>query len=190
VPKSTSIFEDFPWDPSARQFYSYAEVPYLAFNDNFPSITPGYSFALVATSTIYASSSGSHRFCLSSDDGSWLNVDDSRLIDNPGRHGIISVCEDMVLTEGLHNITVYYFQRLGGAVLLVTMDGILIAPKGKFLCSVLPCCCPGPGKSIYLCGNTGWAAGWGSGGGLFLEETGMEMNILFFFKEDSGGARI
>jgi hypothetical protein len=133
VPKTMRAFEDFPWDPSSRQFYSYAEVPFLAFNDNIASSFPlptFDSFALVATCSIHAAS-GPHRFCLSSDDGSWLNVDDSRLIDNPGIHGVITVCEDMVLTEGLHSITVYYFQGGFGAGLVVTMDGLLIPSHGK-----------------------------------------------------------
>ncbi len=134
MPSSTGAFIDFPWDPTARRVYSQTNVPYLATRDNFAVSfpkTPGDSFALLATCTI-SLASGSHRFCTNSDDGSWLYVDDNLIIDSPGIHGANSVCADIQLSEGLHNIELKYFQHGWGAALEVTMDGSLIAPNGKF----------------------------------------------------------
>ncbi len=135
MPNSANVFVNFPWDLAARRVYSQTNIPDLNFHDNFAAFIPGIpheNFALVATSTISLVDSGSHRFCTASDDGSWLYVDGRLLVNNQGQHIFYSVCADVQLAEGLHNISVMYFQGTGGAYLEATMDGFLIAPNGKY----------------------------------------------------------
>ncbi len=135
VPTSTGYFSDFPWDPSARRAVSSAIVPYLSFDENFAEAfpgTPAQNFAFVATSDI-AISAGLHEFCTTSDDGSWLFVDGSLLINNGGVHPPFAVCQNIQLIEGMHTIVVNHFQHLGWARLDVYMDGakLISQPQGK-----------------------------------------------------------
>ncbi len=129
VPTSTGGFSDFPWDPSSRHVASYAIVPYLSYHDNFAEDfpgTPAHDFALIANSII-SLSAGNHQFCTNSDDGSWLYVDGSILINNQGIHSSVSACQYSWLNEGIHTITVKYFKHTGSsATLEVSMDGALI----------------------------------------------------------------
>jgi hypothetical protein len=130
VPTSSKGFQDFPWDPSARQTFSRSIVPYpylsdLDFDKTFPGI-PTDHFALTASSTI-AVGAGSHRFCASSNDGSWLYVDGVLVVDNGGRHGRKTVCENIQLSGGFRTVTVNYFQGDGGKTLEMSMDGSLTA---------------------------------------------------------------
>ena len=134
VPTSMGGFSDFPWDATARQVVSQAIVPYLSYHENFAEDfpgTPAEDFALVATSAI-AVSAGNHQFCANSDDGSWLYVDGSLLINNQGTHSPNTACQYIWLNEGIHKITVKYFKHTGSlATLEVSMDGSLIILTGK-----------------------------------------------------------
>ena len=154
VPASMGGFSDFPWDPTARQAVSSAIVPYLSFQNNFAQAFPGTpadNFALIATSNITVSA-GSHQFCTSSRDGSWLFVDGSLLVTNDyysncwyySRYGyywlysycVNPACKYIQLNEGVHTITVNHLKqhvnRFGSwAALEVSMDGSLIILDGK-----------------------------------------------------------
>jgi hypothetical protein len=152
VPTSMGSFSGFPWDPSVRQAVSNAIVPFLSFHDNFSealSGTPAGNFALVATGHI-AVSAGNHQFCTTSQDGSWLFVDDSLVVSNEyysscwyysryyGYYGycMYTVCQYIFLSEGIHPITVNFFKQqadlTGSRVALeVSMDGTLINLNGK-----------------------------------------------------------
>jgi hypothetical protein len=163
VPASMGNFSDFPWNPSARQAVGNAFVPYLSLRDNFAEAFPGTpadDFALIATSNISVSA-GSHQFCTTSHDGSWLFVDGSLLIRNDIsslycseylRYGYYwyywycmnpsSACQHIQLSEGVHTITVNYLKQKvnhSGSLtaLAVSMDGSLIILNGK-----APCLCP------------------------------------------------
>ncbi len=143
VPTSSNGYQDFPWDPSARQTFSRSKVPYpylsnLDFANTFPGI-PEDNFALAATSTIDIGA-GSHRFCTTSDDGSWLYVDGALVVDNHGLHGPTTVCQNIQLSGGFHTITINFFERLAGQRLEVSIDGTLTAPA-----QILDG--PGPGKA-------------------------------------------
>jgi hypothetical protein len=128
VPTSMGGFSNFPWDPSARQVVSNANVPYLSYHDDFAKDFPGTpadDFALIATSSI-AVSAGYHRFCINSDDGSSLFVDSRLLVDNQGLHSASSACQVLYLDEGMHTITINYFEHAVSATLEVYMDTSLI----------------------------------------------------------------
>jgi hypothetical protein len=124
---------DFPWDPLARQAVSHASAPYIFLHNNFADYFPGApanNFALVATCNI-AVAAGSHKFCTKSDAGSWLYFDGSLLIKNDGINTSISFCQDVVISQRFHNLTIKYFANNGGAILEVYMDGSLVVPNGK-----------------------------------------------------------
>jgi hypothetical protein len=127
VPTSMGGFFDFPWDPSARQVVSNANVPYLSYHDDFAKDFPGTpadDFALIATGTI-AVSAGSHQFCTVSAYGSWLFVDGTYILNN--YYYNYSYCQNVQLATGIHTITVNYFKHTGPSGMLeVYMDGSLI----------------------------------------------------------------
>jgi hypothetical protein len=57
-----------------------------------------------------------YTFKLTSDDGSWLYIDDMLVIDNGGIHAIKSVTGAVTLEKGTHKIMIKYFDGGGGAV--------------------------------------------------------------------------
>lgn len=59
---------------------------------------------------------GKYTFALTSDDGSWLYIDDILVIDNGGYHAAKTVTDSVVLEKGKHKITVKYFDGGGGAI--------------------------------------------------------------------------
>lgn len=60
---------------------------------------------------------GLYTFKLTSDDGSWLFLDDALIIDNGGRHAIKTATGILALEKGTHKITIKYFDAGGGAIL-------------------------------------------------------------------------
>ncbi len=58
-----------------------------------------------------------YRFVLASDDGSALWIDDQRVIDNDGLHGVLEKTGHAALAKGLHWIEVEWFNKTGGAEL-------------------------------------------------------------------------
>ncbi|MFN0117282.1 MAG: flippase activity-associated protein Agl23 [Elusimicrobiota bacterium] len=61
--------------------------------------------------------SGKYIFHLSSDDGSWLLIDDQLTIDNSGEHARLEISRPVELSEGFHKIQINYFDIGGGAEL-------------------------------------------------------------------------
>jgi len=55
-----------------------------------------------------------YAFYLHSDDGSKLTIDDVKILDNDGTHGMDEKRLDVALEKGLHKISVQYFQHGGG----------------------------------------------------------------------------
>jgi len=70
---------------------------------------------------------GIYTFKLTSDDGSWLYIDDILVIDNGGNHATKSVAGTATLEHGKHKIMIKYFDAGGGAVLSL----LWIPPNGK-----------------------------------------------------------
>jgi hypothetical protein len=145
VPTSMSGFSEFPWDPSTRQVFSNVIVPYLSYRDDFAealSRMPTEDFALIATKYISVSA-GYHQFCTASIDGSWLFVDGTLLVSNT-YYGLYPACQSILLSDGIHNITVNYFKQQVNRMdskpaLEVSMDGsfIVLNRNGKSLIFVL-----------------------------------------------------
>ncbi len=73
-------------------------------------------FGLVFTGQIQIAAAGSYEFELGSDDGSRLEIDGARVVNNDGLHGLTLVNGTVSLTAGAHTIRVEYFERTGGDV--------------------------------------------------------------------------
>lgn len=72
------------------------------------------SFGLVFTGYIQIDEPGKYRFYTQSDDGSALYINDKKLVDNDGDHGVKEAAGDINLTAGKHPIRVEYFNGGGG----------------------------------------------------------------------------
>jgi PA14 domain len=63
---------------------------------------------------------GTYLFSLSSDDGSWLEIDDVKVVDNGGDHMVNKVTRAVRLSKGFHKMKLSYFENGGGAILKLT----------------------------------------------------------------------
>ncbi len=86
------------------------------------------SFALRFTGYIEIPSNGGYTFYLNSDDGSKLYVNDELVVDNDGTHGMQESSGYRYLLEGIHPITVTYFDHDGENDLMVSYSSLHI-PK-------------------------------------------------------------
>ncbi|HVN73497.1 MAG TPA: PKD domain-containing protein [Methanoregula sp.] len=83
-------------------------IGYINRDDNFSVIYTGL-FNVPANET--------YTFYLTSDDGSWLTVDGTQVIDNGGDHSATMKQASLMLTAGLHPITVKMYENGGEAVI-------------------------------------------------------------------------
>jgi FlaG/FlaF family flagellin (archaellin) len=83
----------------------------------------GSEFAFRFTGYIDVPADGQYTFYTSSDDGSELYIDGSRIVDNRGLHGDRERSGTVTLSEGLHPITVTHFEHTGSEVLDVSWAG-------------------------------------------------------------------
>ena len=131
--KLSGSLQDFPTNLEELNTVGHAHVQTLNYHNDFANDIPGTpadNFALVATGAITLDS-GEHTFCTASDDGSWLYLDGTLLVNNGGLHGTVKVCATTSVTKGTHTVLVNFFERDGGAVLEVTLDGALLTPNGR-----------------------------------------------------------
>ena len=131
--KLSGRLEDFPSDLSQLKTVGHAHVQTLNYHNDFDKDvagTPHDNFALVATGAITLTA-GEHTFCTSSDDGSWLYLDGTLVVNNGGLHGTVTKCATVHVTKGDHTVTVNFFDCSFDAVLEVTLDGELLTPNGK-----------------------------------------------------------
>ena len=75
------------------------------------------SFALIFKGYVRAPVDGIYTFYTNSDDGSRLLIGDQVVVENGGTHGAVERSGQIALKEGLHPITVLYFESLGGEAL-------------------------------------------------------------------------
>ncbi|MDA3963336.1 MAG: glycoside hydrolase family 9 protein [Planctomycetota bacterium] len=77
------------------------------------------NFALSFDGSLLAPADGVYQFTLSSDDGSRLFIDGELVINHDGLHGADSKTGSIGLAQGLHAISVDYFEKSGGQALTV-----------------------------------------------------------------------
>ncbi|AGZ41278.1 family 16 glycoside hydrolase [Actinoplanes friuliensis] len=76
---------------------------------------------------------GTYAFRLSSDDGSRLTIDSTRVINNDGAHGVVAVEGSIALTTGYHALHIDFFERDGGQQLTLEWR-----PPGATAYAVVP----------------------------------------------------
>lgn len=85
-----------------------------AFRNSIPA-TPSRDYAWMIYGKLKIFKGGKYEFCTSSDDGSFLFVEDVRVVNNDGLHGARNRCGWKTLAPGFHDIRVEGFQHHGGA---------------------------------------------------------------------------
>jgi uncharacterized repeat protein (TIGR01451 family) len=83
-------------------------------------------FVQIWEGVLFVPSSGVYQFNISSDDGSWLYIDDQLLINNGGLHAISTAYGSRQLSAGFHPFKVYMYEWGGGEYL-----GMQWAPPGQ-----------------------------------------------------------
>ena len=78
---------------------------------------------MVFTGQITITQCGQYTFFTTSDDGSKLYIDDWAVVDNDGLHAARERQGEMHLVAGQHTLRVEFFERCGGAVLQVHVQG-------------------------------------------------------------------
>jgi len=110
-------------EPVYEEINTDIEFNYSSDNEK-PVSSP---FSVLVEGYIDTDISGTYTFILTSDDGSWLYIDDILVIDNGGYHAAKSVTGSIILEGGQHKIMIKYFDGGGGAVLnllWVPPDGV------------------------------------------------------------------
>ncbi|MDH7445529.1 carbohydrate-binding protein [Aquimarina sp. 2201CG14-23] len=106
---------------------------------NFSSLTPVSSgiassidlnnaasadnFGLSFNGYIYIQNEGSYTFYTTSDDGSSLWIDGTKVVDNDGLHAAREESGTVCLEAGYHKIEVQFFEKTGGNVLSASYEG-------------------------------------------------------------------
>lgn len=72
---------------------------------------------------VHIPTSGNYTFYTDSDDGSGLFIDGVKIVDNDGNHGMLERSGNVMLSSGLHEIEVLFFENTGNEQLLVGISG-------------------------------------------------------------------
>ncbi|MGQ4834259.1 MAG: PA14 domain-containing protein [Candidatus Asgardarchaeia archaeon] len=117
---STADAVQYKTPPYLERFHNkiyYTDNPSYS-GDPFPSQigTTDY-FGGNWTTWLYINRSGLFTFRLYSDDGSWLFINDTELINNGGLHSPRSVTQSIYLKEGIYKLTVKWYENGGTALI-------------------------------------------------------------------------
>lgn len=86
------------------------------------------NFALRCDFEYEVTRAGSHKFSLTSDDGSELYINGSRVINNGGSHAMLLKTGTVTLPAGIHKLQVRYFEGGGPKGLSLTVQEPAITP--------------------------------------------------------------
>lgn len=75
------------------------------------------------TGKLFVEQAGIYTFYTASNDGSQLHINNSIVVDNNGKHGVLEKQGDVSLAAGMHDISVTYFQSNGSEALHVYWSG-------------------------------------------------------------------
>jgi flagellar motor protein MotB len=97
--------------PEGTIYTDRIDVPVRRFTDGFPGITDRFAwFGVFYTGRFFIDVPGEYEWEIKSDDGSRLWIDGKQVIDNDGVHGFTPKVGRVQLTEGPHDIKLWYFQ--------------------------------------------------------------------------------
>jgi plastocyanin len=130
---------DEPGSVSQGLSYEYYETGGLQKLPNFDALEPARTgttgafglgpdhrnneFAFRFTGYISVPEKGTYTFTTESDNGSALYIGSEQVVDNDGEHSMQKESGEIALSEGLHEITVTYFESHGGQGLNVFWSG-------------------------------------------------------------------
>jgi hypothetical protein len=98
------------------------------FGEGFPNITERFEwFAIEYTGKVWIENPGLYRFSLLADDGARLELNAKLVINNDRVHSAVAISASAMLTRGVHDIKVEYFQGPRFTVALV----LAVAPPGE-----------------------------------------------------------
>lgn len=118
-------YDNMNWagEPVYEEVDAHIKFDYSNENEK-PVFSP---FSAIWKGYIEIDTPGKYTFKLTSDDGSWLYIDDILVIDNGGNHATKSVTGTVTLEAGKHKIMIKYFDAGGGSVLSL----LWVPPNGK-----------------------------------------------------------
>lgn len=96
------------------------------------------AFSIAWSGYIEIPADGEYMFSTASDDGSWLFLDETLVVDNGGAHGLVHKSGSMALTKGLHKIVIRYVQHGGTAALRTSWQQKQHEPVALHHATLLP----------------------------------------------------
>jgi len=115
---SVSYYGNRYWEGEPVYEEVVEDIEFNWFNEEKKPIPSPFSAIWKGYVEIYTP--GKYTFKLTSDDGSWLYIDDILVIDNGGNHATKSVAGMVTLEAGKHKIMIKYFDAGGGAIINLT----------------------------------------------------------------------
>ena len=174
--EETTVFADVwnGWTPTVSHEEHTHDMSYSG--DQFTNEISGFSnedqFVMRWRGEITVPTAGAYTFQTTSDDGSVLYIDTVRVVDNDGDHGVRDMAGTIDLTEGMHAITVTFFENGGGQELTVkwspTSGAELVVLSNDVLSNSVGC---GSAATASVCvatlyqhgGYSGWSAMFSEG---------------------------
>jgi len=103
----------------------------------FPGVNQRDGFGIIFTSQLTVTRPGCYEFCLESDDGSILWIEDNIVINNDSLHGMTIRRDTMHLREGIFPVKVWYYNALPsyfGLILSVNpVTDTILCSKREFI---------------------------------------------------------
>jgi hypothetical protein len=127
-PNTSSLPEFEKLRPRGSIYTSTLNIPKQSFRQGFPGVTSRFEwFAIDYFGRFWIEKPGLYRFCLTSDDGARLFIDNQLIADNDGIHMVQDRYASLRLAGGIHRIRVQYFQGPRFDVALI----LRYAPPGQ-----------------------------------------------------------
>ena len=115
---SVSYYVNMNWEGEPVYEEINEDIEFNWFNEEKKPIPS--PFSAIWNGYIDIHTPGKYTFKLTSDDGSWLYIDDILVIDNGGNHATKSVAGTVTLEPSKHKIMIKYFDAGGGAIINLT----------------------------------------------------------------------
>jgi len=91
----------------------------------FPGVDRSTQYAMVLDAKMTITTRACYEFSLNSDDGSILWIDEIKVVDNDGGHGMTMKKDSVVYDPGTYDVKVWYFQSLADRFGII-LDGKII----------------------------------------------------------------
>lgn len=117
-----SILPPFDWIPPYGQDV-LSNINIASTNGNFSTSGRADQVGAVYTGYITVPNNGTYTISTNSDDGSKLWVGHNLVVNNDGLHGMVTVSGNIGLRAGTHKLRAEFFERGGGAGMIVSISG-------------------------------------------------------------------